>query len=132
MKRSTDLLKKLIYIVIQHINLEWKSTQSIPGKQFCENVRISEMWYLMQIYEPIWRPSKPGPFLAGLYLNSQSIMLMKNAFIMTNQGHIAYRRAETSSGEDGICIKQQSMQQWMLLPYYYTHTQQIMFVSFRI
>ena len=75
----------------------------------------------MQIYEPIWRPSKPGPFLAGLYLNSQSIMLMKNAFIMTNQGHIAYRRAETSSGEDGICIKQQSMQQWMLLPYYYTH-----------
>ena len=86
----------------------------------------------MQIYEPIWRPSKPGPFLAGLYLNSQSIMLMKNAFIMTNQGHIAYRQAETSSGEDGICIKQQSMQQWMLLPYYYTHTQQIMFVSFRI
>ena len=86
----------------------------------------------MQIYEPIWRPSKPGPFLAGLYLNSQSIMLMKNAFIMTNQGHIAYQRAETSSGEDGICIKQQSMQQWMLLPYYYTHTQQIMFVSFRI
>ena len=43
-------------------------------------------------YEPIsTRPSKPGPFLAGLYLNSQSIMLMKNAFIMTNQGHIAYR-----------------------------------------
>ena len=74
----------------------------------------------MQICEPISRPSKPGPFLAGLYLNSQSIMLMKNAFIMTNQGHIAYR-AETSSGEDGICIKQQSMQQWMLLPYYYTH-----------
>ena len=81
------------------------------------------MYYrLRTILEPISRPSKPGPFLAGLYLNSQSIMLMKNAFIMTNQGHIAYRRAETSSGEDGICIKQQSMQQWMLLPYYYTYT----------
>ena len=107
-----------------------------PGENvlyFFKNKDVLDyLLYLMQIYEPIWRPSKPGPFLAGLYLNSQSIMLMKNAFIMTNQGHIAYQRAETSSGEDGICIKQQSMQQWMLLPYYYTHTQQIMFVSFRI